>query len=350
MIISRTPFRISFLGGGSDYPDWYRSRGGQVLASAIDKYCYITCRYLPPFFDHRYRVVYSKIEDRMTIDEIEHPSVRAVLNYLALDRGIEIHHDGDLPARSGMGSSSSFTVGLLNALVALKGQMLGPKKLASESINIEQKIMGETVGSQDQILASYGGLRHVRFEADGGIDVNPVILSEERLRDLNSRLMLFYTGIQRTASSVASTYVSKLSDREDQINSMVDMVDEGLSILSGQAGLDGFGALLDEAWKAKASLGSQVSNSYIDELYQAGKNGGALGGKLLGAGGGGFFLFYADPSTHETIKEKLNKLIHVPFTLGAPGSQIIFFDEEEDYSGTERIRSAQIAQGFKELV
>ena len=350
MIISRTPFRISFFGGGSDYPGWYREHGGQVLATAIDKYCYITCRYLPPFFEHRYRVVYSKIEDCLTIDEIEHPAVREILRYLNFDRGIEIHHDGDLPARSGMGSSSSFAVGLLHALAGLKGRMSSQQQLSLEGIHVEQELLRETVGSQDQVLAAYGGLRHVEFHQGGEISVNPVTLSQERTKELNDGLMLFYTGIRRTASDVASTYVQDISSREQQLRAMMDMVTEGISILNSSDDMDRFGMLLDEAWKAKSALGSSVSNGEIDEIYAEAKAAGALGGKLLGAGGGGFMVLYARPTEQEMVKERLNKLIHVPFKMEPSGSQIIFFDHEEDFSQVEQARANQRVQAFRELV
>lgn len=349
MIISRTPFRISFFGGGSDYPQWYREHGGQVLATAIDKYCYITCRYLPPFFEHRYRVVYSKIEDCLNVDEIEHPVVREILKFLDFNRGIEIHHDGDLPARSGMGSSSSFTVGLLHALNGLKGQLSSQQQLAIESIHVDQDLLGETVGSQDQVLAAYGGLRHVVFSKDGEISANPVTLSPERTSQLNDGLMLFYTGIKRTASDVASTYVEDISSQETRIQEMMGMVTEGISILNSNDDLDRFGLLLDHAWKAKSSLSSSISNSDIDEIYASAKDAGAIGGKLLGAGGGGFMILYARPSDQEKIKEHLNKLIHVPFKLEPTGSQIIFYDQEEDYSQVEEARAKQTVQAFREL-
>lgn len=349
MIISRTPFRISFFGGGSDYPNWYREHGGQVLATAIDKYCYITCRYLPPFFEHRYRVVYSKIEDCMTIEQIEHPAVREILHFLKFNRGIEIHHDGDLPARSGMGSSSSFTVGLLHALNGLNGRMSSQQQLSLDSIHVEQELLNETVGSQDQVLAAYGGLRHVVFHKEGEITVNPVTLSAEKSSALNDHLMLFYTGIVRTASDVASTYVPDINNREQQVRSIMEMVTEGISILSGNDDLNRFGSLLDEAWKAKSSLSSGVSNGEIDEIYAEAKASGAIGGKLLGAGGGGFIVLYVPPSEQEKIKERLSKLIHVPFRFESSGSQIIYFDHEEDYSKAEEARATQRVQAFREL-
>lgn len=349
MIISRTPFRISFFGGGTDYPAWYRNHGGEVLATTVDKYCYITCRYLPPFFEHKYRVVYSKIEDRRTIEEIEHTSVREILTYLNIDRGVEIHHDGDLPARSGMGSSSSFTVGLLHALHALKGQITSKRQLGMESIHIEQERLKETVGSQDQMLAAYGGLNHVSFSQDGEISVKPLTISVDRINELNDHLILFYTGITRTASDVAETYVRDIESRELQLRSIMGMVGEGISILKNDHDITCFGELLDEAWKAKAGLGGRVTNPHVDKIYAEAKSAGAVGGKLLGAGGGGFMVLFVPPSRQPKVREKLSRLIHVPFKFESSGSQIIFYDHEEDYSVEERARATQPVQAFREL-
>ena len=349
MIISRTPFRISFFGGGTDYPAWYRKHGGAVLATTIDKYCYLTCRYLPPFFEHRIRVVYSKIEDCQTIDEIKHPAVRGVLRYLNIDRGVEIHHDGDLPARSGMGSSSSFTVGLLHALYALKGHMPSKQQLAMESIHIEQKLLKETVGSQDQVLAAYGGFNHITFLPNGEISVRPITIAAERMRELNSHLMLFYTGIKRTASNIAESYVNDIESKEQRLCMMSDMVDKGISILSSGQDITRFGQLLHEAWQAKRGLSSEVSNSYVDEIYDQAISAGAIGGKITGAGGGGFMLLFVPPSRQRKVREKLNKLIYVPFKFECSGSQIILFNAEEDYSAEERTRANQSVQAFEEL-
>jgi D-glycero-alpha-D-manno-heptose-7-phosphate kinase len=341
MIISRTPFRISFFGGGTDYPAWYRDHGGTVLGATIDKYCYLTCRYLPPFFKHRIRVVYSQIENCQMVDEIAHPAVREVLRYLQIDRGVEIHHDGDLPARSGMGSSSAFTVGLLHALYALKGQMPTKRQLAAESIQIEQEMIRETVGSQDQVLAAFGGLNHVIFSQDGEISVKPVTLSGERLRELSSHLMLFYTGIERTASDIAGSYVTEVNGKRSQLRIMKGLVEESLAVLNNGRDITAFGALLDEGWQAKRSLSDKVSNTYVDELYAHAISNGALGGKLLGAGGGGFMLLFVPPTKQNQVKEALKKLIYVPFHFDFSGSQIIFFDQEKDYSAEEKVRDSR---------
>jgi len=349
MIISRTPFRISFFGGGTDYPAWYRKHGGAVLATTIDKYCYLTCRYLPPFFEHRYRVVYSRIENCQTIDEITHPAVREILRYLQFDRGVEIHHDGDLPARSGMGSSSAFSVGLLHALYALKGRMPTRHHLAMASIFIEQSVLKETVGSQDQVLAAYGGFNHLTFQPTGEIAVRPVTMSHDRLRELNDQLMLFYTGIQRTASNIADSYVTEIDARRRQLRMMKDLVEESLSILNSTADLTAFGELLHEAWLAKRSLSERVSNPDVDDLYEQARQAGALGGKLTGAGGGGFLLLFVPPDRQPALKDRLRHLLHVPFRFEFSGSQIIFFDPEEDYSAQDRARADQTIQAFREL-
>lgn len=349
MIISRTPFRISFFGGGTDYPAWYRKHGGAVLATTIDKYCYITCRYLPPFFEHRIRVVYSKIENCQTVDEISHPAVREVLRYLNIDRGIEIHHDGDLPARSGMGSSSSFSVGLLHALYALKGQMPNKHQLAQESIYIEQEILKETVGSQDQVSAAYGGFNIIEFPPSGDISVRPMTLTQERIEELNSHLMLFYTGIIRTASNVAESYVNNIENKRQQLRIMNDLLKESITVLNKGKNITGFGELLHEAWQAKRSLSNKVSNPNVDEIYNQAIAAGAIGGKLTGAGGGGFMLLFVPPEKQMKVREKLKGLIYVPFKFEFSGSQIIFFSRQNDYSVLEKERAKQSIQTFQEL-
>lgn len=352
MIISRTPFRISFFGGGTDYPIWYRKHGGAVLATSIDKYCYITCRYLPPFFEHRIRVVYSKIENCQSVDEIQHPAVRAVLDYMDIERGIEIHHDGDLPARSGMGSSSSFTVGLLHACHALESKMIGRHNLAMDSIHLEQSVLRETVGSQDQVMAAYGGFNHVIFTRSGEISVRPITLSNDRLKSLESHLMLFYTKIKRTASTIAGSYITKDKMVENQRNlrMMNQMVDEAISILGSTTDLTPFGDLLHEAWQHKRSLSSRVSNKDIDDMYDHAIKHGAVGGKLLGAGGGGFLLLFVPPQKQKQLIEELkDTTIYVPFQFESSGSQIIFFDREQDYLQVETSRKQSITQEFREL-
>lgn len=349
MIISRTPYRISFFGGGTDYPAWYRQHGGAVLATTIDKYCYLSCRYLPPFFEHRTRLVYAKIENCKNNDEIVHPSVREILKHLQFERGIEIHHDGDLPARSGMGSSSSFTVGLLHALYALRGCMPSKEQLARESIHIEQDLLKEVVGSQDQVLAAHGGLRHVGFDRQGEVQVRPLTIGLDRMRELNAHLMLFYTGIKRTASDIAQTYNSWSDSRQKQLHVMSALVEESLSILNSRRDLFAFGELLHKAWQVKRSLSVKVSNPYIDGLYEASLAAGALGGKLTGAGGGGFLLLFVPPDRQGAVRAALAQLIHVPFKFEFAGSQIIFFEPAEDYSAAEAARANQEILPFQEL-
>ena len=349
MIISRTPYRISFFGGGTDYPAWYRKHGGAVLATTIDKYCYLTCRYLPPFFEHRIRVVYSKVESCQTVDEISHPSVREVLRYLNIERGVEIHHDGDLPARSGMGSSSSFTVGLLHALYALKGQMASKQQLAQQSIYIEQEILKETVGSQDQMSAAHGGFNIMEFHPSGEISIRPMTLTQERIEELNSHLMLFYTGIIRTASNIAESYVNNIGNGKRQFRIMNDLLEESISILSKDKDINEFGELLHEAWQAKRSLSNKVSNSNVDEVYNMARSSGAVGGKLTGAGGGGFMLLFVPPEKQVNVREKLNDLIYVPFKFESSGSQIVFFGQQQDYEILEKERCKQQVRSFVEV-
>lgn len=349
MIITRTPYRISFFGGGTDYPAWYREHGGAVLATTIDKYCYLTCRYLPPFFEHRYRIVYSKIESCNQIDEIQHPSVRETLRFLNLQKGIEVHHDGDLPARSGMGSSSAFTVGLLNSLHALSGNMACKEQLSKESIVLEQEILKETVGSQDQVSAAYGGFNHVHFHQSGHISVRPVILPAERMEELSSHLMLFYTGIRRTAHTVADSFVPSLDTKRRQLRILRDMVDEALEVLCGRGSIRGFGELLHESWLTKQALSDKISNADIDQLYNAARAKGAIGGKITGAGGGGFLLLFVSPENQSAVREALGKLIHVPFQFETSGSQVVFYDRDQDYSSAEIDNKTRQLTKFREL-
>jgi D-glycero-alpha-D-manno-heptose-7-phosphate kinase len=349
MIISKTPYRISFFGGGTDYPSWYKKHGGEVLATAINKYCYISCRYLPPFFEHRSRIVYSNIETVKEIDEIDHPSVREVLRYLKIERGIEIHHDGDLPARSGIGSSSAFTVGLLNAVYALKGQISNKHQLCEESIHIEQQLLQEHVGSQDQTLAAYGGFNHISFLESEDIIVKPVTLLPERIEELNSQLMLFYTGIKRTASNIAMSYVRELDEKELELNKLRGMVYEGLSLLNSNANIEKFGQLLHEAWQIKRELSSRVSNPQIENLYDLALSAGATGGKLIGAGGGGFMLLFVRRSKQEEVRKRLSALIHVPFKFEPSGSQIVVYEQQEDYTNAELERLDHPIASFKEF-
>ena len=326
MIITRTPFRVSFFGGGTDYPLWYRQHGGAVLATTIDKYCYITCRYLPQFFEHKHRIVYSHIENVREIAEIRHPAVRAVLGWKDVQRGLEIHHDGDLPARSGLGSSSSFTVGLLHALSALEGRYVTKQELASQAIHVEQNVIGEVVGSQDQVSAAYGGLNRVEFRPDDTFAVDPVVLPKGRLGALQERLLLFFTGLSRNAPDVARSKVDNFAAKGPTLAAMHGMVDDAIGILRDPAkSLGDFGALLEESWKHKRGLSDKVSTPVIDDLYARARRRGATGGKILGAGGGGFLLLFAEPEAHAGIREELSGLVHVPMRFESEGSKVVLY-------------------------
>ncbi len=350
MIISRTPFRISFFGGGTDYPVWYRQNGGSVLSTAINKYCYINCRILPPFFEHSLRIVYSKVENRNSFEEISHPSVRETFRFLGIKTGLEIHHDGDLPARSGLGSSSAFTVGLLNALYVLRGHTPFKKQLAEESIYIEQELIKETVGSQDQIAAAYGGLNHICFNRNNEFHVNPLTIKDERKKELTSHLMLFYTGVKRTASDVAKSYTSDTGARRDQLMQIGELVNESIDILKSEQDIPCFGDLLHQAWLLKRSLSEKVSNGFVDKIYEIARNNGAIGGKILGAGGGGFLLLFVPPHLQKRVRFALNDLIHVPFDIDNSGSQVIFSEPQtEDYSLSEKDRANRVISSFTEL-
>jgi len=327
MIISRTPFRVSLFGGGSDYPKWYLNHGGAVIGFAIDKYCYITLRKLPPFFDYRHRIVYSKSEMVNDLSEIQHPAVRAVLTDQGVDYGAEVHHDGDLPARSGLGSSSSFTVGLLHVVRALRGIMSTRQTLAKEAIRIEQEVIAESVGSQDQIWAAYGGMNRIDFHRDGEFMVEPVIMAPERRQHLMDHFMLFFTGFSRYATETAAKKIANLDQRARQIRTMVAMVDDAATIL-GNGGNDftDIGRMLHESWQLKRELADSVSTPAIDDIYQAAIGAGATGGKLLGAGGGGFMLFFVPPERQAAVRGNLNRLVEVKFNVDFGGSKIVVYE------------------------
>jgi len=323
MVITKTPFRVSFFGGGSDYPDYYLKYGGKVLGTTIDKYCYLNIRKLPPFFDYKYRVVYSKQESRKKIDEIEHPSVRHTLKYLDIDYGVSINYDGDIPARSGMGSSSAFTVGLLNGLYALEGKMLTKDELTNKAIHIEQNLIKENVGSQDQTFAAYGGLNVIEFLQNGEIVVTPIILSKDRFCSFEESIMLFFSGISRNANEIAKAQVSKISINKNKIDSIKNLVDEAYEILT-KKDLDQFGELLDYTWKLKKSLSSNITNSIVEKMYEKAKKAGAIGGKLLGAGGGGFMAFYVPKKYQNRVRTALKDFLYIPIKFEFNGSKIIF--------------------------
>jgi len=332
MIITRTPFRISFFGGGTDYPVWYRQFGGAVLSTTIDKCCYITCRRLPPFFEYHSRISYSKVENVVHNSAIEHPSVRACLQHLEISEGVEIHHVADLPARTGLGTSSAFTVGLLLGLHALKEQMRDKHALAADAIHVEQQILGEAVGSQDQVSAAYGGFNRINFSADGGIEVKRILISQDRLTALQQHCVLFFTGFARTASEIAKEQIRMTLHRKRELDTMLQMVNEAEAIITNpQRSLDEFGDLLHESWQVKRTLTQSITNTSLDEIYEAGHSAGALGGKLLGAGGGGFMLFFVPPERQRALRMRLRNLLCVPLAFYNRGSHVVVYEPEEIY-------------------
>lgn len=324
MIISRTPFRVSFFGGGTDYPDWVEDHGGAVLSTTIDKYTYITGRVLPPFFDHRHRVTYSVVEHVKRTEDLRHPAIRAALSEYAGEDGLEIHCDADLPARSGLGSSSTFMVGLLNTLEALRGRRVSPNWLAREAVRYEHEVLKETVGLQDQVAAAYGGFNHIRFRPGGSFQVEPVVIPPARRRALEDRLMLLFTGLVRRSSDVAQSQVDNRPVNGCLLPRLKAQVDEALDLLCSARDLAGFGELLDEGWRLKRGLSDRISTPAIDKIYETARAAGAVGGKLLGAGGGGFLLLFVEPEKRPTLRAALPELIEVPFAFENGGSQIIY--------------------------
>ena len=331
MIISRTPFRLSFFGGGTDYPAWFREHGGAALSASINRYSYISSRYLPPFFDCKSRVVWSKIENVEENDQIEHPVVRAALEYLNIDRGVEIHHNGDLPARSGLGSSSSFTVGMLHSLHALLGHYVNKSELAHQAIHIEQQMLQENVGVQDQIQTAYGGFNRILIQPDGDFSVEPLTVTRNRLGELQSHLLMLYTGIARQASDVAAEQIAAIPNKQAELHEMRAMVDTATGILAGEGDIADFGRLLHESWQLKRGLAKGIAPSFVDDIYERARKAGALGGKLMGAGGGGFMVLFARPGDHQAVLEAVPELLLVPINFEYTGSQIIF-SEPENYS------------------
>lgn len=333
MIVTRTPFRVSLFGGGTDYPDWYRRHGGAVLGMAIDKYCYLTVRSLPPFFEHKHRIVYSSIELVRSVEEIRHPVVRAVLADENVEGGLEIHHDADLPARSGLGSSSAFTVGFIHALSALRGRMCAKRDLADRAIRVERDVLKENVGSQDQIWAAFGGFNRIDFRRDGSYAVAPIVVSPARRDALRRHLMLVFTGFSRVASEVAADKIANLGNRAAHLHRMRELVDEAERLVADDgADIAEIGRLLHDNWRLKRDLSKNVSSGTIDAIYEAGRAAGAIGGKLLGAGAGGFMLFLARPEDHERIRFALSKLIHVSFGIDNDGSKVLVY-EPNGFSG-----------------
>jgi D-glycero-alpha-D-manno-heptose-7-phosphate kinase len=335
MIITRTPLRISFFGGGTDYPIWYREFGGSVLSTTIDKCCYITCRRLPPFFEYHSRISYSRVENVNSNRTIEHPSVRGCLQYLGVDEGVEIHHVADLPARTGLGTSSAFTVGLLLGLYALRDQMRAKHALACDAIHVEQEVLGEAVGSQDQVSAAYGGFNRINFHVDGSFEVKQVIAPQDRLAELEQHCALYFTGFARTASEIAREQIRVTPLRKQELETMRQMVDEGETIItSPHRSIQEFGRLLHESWQVKRTLTRNITNTSLDEIYEAGRGAGALGGKLLGAGGGGFMLFFVPPDQQMTLRNRLKHLLRVPFALSNRGSHVAVYEPEQAYDGS----------------
>ena len=329
MIYTKTPFRMSFLGGGTDYQPFFEEHGGSVISTTFDKYCYVSVRHLPRFFDYRNQLTYSKIEKTVSVDEIEHPMVRNAMKMLNMDE-LFISYDADLPARSGLGSSSSFAVGLLNAFHALKGHYISKEKLAKEAIYLEREMCAESGGWQDQVAVAYGGLNRINF-GPGKFEVKPIIITNQRKKLLSNNLMMFFTGFSRISSEIAEEQVKATHDKTAELLDMLSLVDEGEKILSNRhGGLDDFGRLLDTSWQIKRGITSRVSTDSLDLIYNAAIRHGALGGKLLGAGGGGFFIFYVPEERHTEVKEALKDLLYVPFQFENSGTEILYY-RPEDY-------------------
>lgn len=329
MIISKTPFRMSFFGGGTDLPTFFKKYGGAVISTTFDKYCYVNVRHLPPFFKYTTELSYASIERVRNIGKIKHPAIRNAMKMLDMHE-LRLSYEADLPARTGLGTSSSFAVGMLNAFHALKGEPASKEQLAEEAIRLERELCNEAGGWQDQIAAAFGGMNRISFD-ENGYTVTPIAFSEERKEILNGNLMLFFTGFTRFSSEIqeANAKSRKKKNRTHEFKEMLSLVDEAQSILENESrDIDDFGRLLDETWKLKKKTGSQVTTGSIDELYDAGIKAGALGGKLLGAGGGGFLLFYVRPEEQEAVKKTLKKLMYVPFRFENEGTQLIYNSPE----------------------
>ena len=327
MIITRTPFRMSFFGGGTDFSGFYNEHGGAVLSTTFDKYCYVTLRHLPRFFDYKTHLTYSKEEKVNSIEEIKHPAIRNAMKMMDMHE-LRLVYDSDLPARSGLGTSSSFAVGMIEAFYALKGKYADKKKLADDAIYLERVLCAESGGIQDQIAASFGGLNRINFSRDG-YTVNPVIISPERKNALNDKLMLFFTGLSRFSSDIQKDTEKSMKDKTKELIEMHHLVDEAEKILTDKSrSLDDFGRLLDHTWKLKRGISSGISTGSIDEQYERAMKAGALGGKLLGAGGGGFLLFYVPEDRQENVKSALSGQLHVPFRFENEGTKIVVYEAE----------------------
>lgn len=330
MIIAKAPFRMSFFGGGTDYQPFFQENGGSVLSTTFDKYVYVTVRHLPPFFDYSTQLTYSKIELVKRVEELEHPLVRNAMKYLDM-HDLRISYDADLPARSGLGSSSSFAAALLLSFHALKGHYISPQKLALESIHLERVLCNESGGWQDQIATCYGGLNRINFKGNS-FDVQPIIISKERKEQLNKNLMLFFTGFTRISSNIAKAQEKSVHEKHQELLQLLSLVDEAEAVLESKHGdLDEFGRLLHHTWELKRGITNQVSTSELDMIYEKARQAGALGGKLLGAGGGGFFVFYVPKERQPAVQAALNKLLYVPFEFEDEGARILHY-KPEDYS------------------
>ena len=329
MIITQTPFRMSFFGGGTDIEEYFRENSGAVLSTTFDKYCYVNIRYLPRFFDYRTELVYSKIERVKDNKDISHPLIRNAIQMLDM-REIRLNYEADLPARSGLGTSSSFAVGMLNAFYALKGKYIDKKRLADEAIYLERVLCKEAGGWQDQIAAAFGGFNRIEFGSKG-YEVHPVIISPEKKRRLNQNLMMFFTGFTRFSAQIQENNQKvKMQDKKKQLQEMYDLVSVAEQILVNKSSdLDEFGRLLDHTWQLKRQTGSKVSTDTIDLLYQKGVQAGALGGKLLGAGGGGFLLFYVQPEHQNQVREAMKELLYIPFQFEDNGTKVLYYQPEE---------------------
>lgn len=326
MIITRTPFRMSFFGGGTDFPDFYNQFGGAVISTTFDKYCYVTVRHLPRFFEYTTQLVYSQMEFVDNVEKIQHPAIREAMKYLDMHE-LRIAYDADLPARSGLGTSSSFAVGLLNAFYALKGKYIDKRRLADDAIYLERILCGESGGIQDQIAASYGGFNKISF-SEGGYEVQPIIISTDRKRQLNDNLLLFFTGFSRFSSDIQASTQEALKDKQAQLLEIRNLVPEAEKILTSKCSLDEFGRLLDYTWRLKRGITNKISTDSIDALYSIALQAGATGGKLLGAGGGGFLLFYVEKEKQAAVKKALGNLLHVPFGFENGGTKVIHYTPE----------------------
>jgi len=326
MIITQTPFRMSFFGGGTDFPEFYNEYGGSVISTTFDKYCYVTVRHLPRFFEYSTELSYFKTERVSNVGDIQHPAIREAMKYLDMEE-IRLTYEADLPARSGIGTSSSFSVGMLNAFYTLKGKYVDKRKLADDAIYLERVLCNETGGVQDQIAVSFGGFNRINFDSNGYI-VNPIIISQYRKEELNDNLMMFFTGFSRNSSDVQDTFQRSINNKSKELLEILSLTDETEKILTSNCDLNDFGKLLDYTWKLKRSISNKISTDWIDNIYTKSKNAGALGGKLLGAGAGGFFIFYVELDKQDKVREALNDLLYVPFRFENNGTRVIHYTLE----------------------